>query len=148
MASVLSSSCQSFSCSCQSIVSVICRSLYSGISEIVLLSSRNGLILAAEKQKANRLKREQEKREWEENERRGEEERRIRQQEQALIDKLEKEAMGWHRSKIILSYIEAATAAYIQKNGKVESGSEFDKWKTWAGQQADRLDPLVNKSIT
>lgn len=108
----------------------------------------NGLILAAEKQKANRLKREQEKREWEENERRGEEERRIRQQEQALIDKLEKEAMEWHRSKIIRSYIEAATAAYIQKNGKVESGSEFDKWKTWAGQQADRLDPLVNKSIT
>ncbi|MFA5349914.1 MAG: hypothetical protein WC357_01120 [Candidatus Omnitrophota bacterium] len=116
--------------------------------EACLDSFINGLILVVEKQKANRLKREQEKREWEESERRGEEERRIRQQEQALIDKLEKEAMGWHRSKIIRSYIEAATAAYIQKYGKVESGSEFDKWKTWAGQQADRLDPLVNKSIT
>ncbi len=110
--------------------------------EACLDSFINGLILAAEKQKANRLKREQEKREWEENERRGEEEQKIRQQEQALIDMLEKEAMGWHKSKIIRSYIEAATTAHIQKNGKVESGSEFDKWKTWAGQQADRLDPL------
>jgi len=102
----------------------------------------NGLILAAEKQKANRLKREQEHREWEEKERRGEEGQKIRQQEQALFDILEKEAMGWHKSKIIRSYIEAATAAHIQKNGEVEPGSEFDKWKTWANQQVDLLDPL------
>ena len=103
----------------------------------------NGLFLAAEQQKANRLKREQEKREWEEKERSSEEEQKIRQQEQALLDKLEKEAMGWHKSKIIRSYIEAATTAHIQKNGKVELGSEFDKWKIWASQQADRLDPTT-----
>ncbi len=48
----------------------------------------------------------------------------------------------WHKSKIIRSYIEAATAVHIQKNGKVEPGSEFDKWKIWATQQAVRLDPL------
>lgn len=102
----------------------------------------NGIFLAAEKQKANRLKREQEKREWEEKERRGEEDQRIRQQEQALIDILEKEAMSWNKSKIIRSYIEAATVAYIQKNGKIELGSEFDNWKTWASAQASRFDPL------
>jgi hypothetical protein len=102
----------------------------------------NGISLAAEKQKTNRLKREQEHREWEQKERRGEEEQRIRQEEQALIDMLEKEAMGWHKSKIIRSYIEAATTAHIQKNGKIEPESEFDKWKTWANQQADLLDPL------
>ena len=50
----------------------------------------NGLILAAEKLKANRFKREQEHREWVENERKAEEEQKIRQQEQALIDMLEK----------------------------------------------------------
>ena len=66
----------------------------------------------------------------------------IRQQQQALLDVLEKEAMNWHRSKVIRSYIEAATAAHIQKNGKDEPGSEFDKWKTWASEQANRLDPL------
>lgn len=103
----------------------------------------NGLILVAEKQKANRLKREQEHRDWEEKERKGEEDQKIRQQKQALLDILEKEAMGWHKSKIIRSYIEAATAAHIQKNGKVESGSEFDKWKIWASEQANRFDPLL-----
>jgi hypothetical protein len=103
----------------------------------------NGIFLAAEKQKTNRLKREQEHREWEEKNRKGEEDQKIRQQEQALLDILEKEAMGWHKSKIIRSYIEAATAAHIQKNGKVESGSEFDKWKAWASQKVDTLDPLT-----
>jgi len=103
----------------------------------------NGLFLAAEKQKAIRLEREQEKREWEERERKAEKEQKIRQQEQALLDMLEKEAMGWHKSKIIRSYIEAATAAYIQKNGKIEPGSKFGQWKTWASQEADRLDPLI-----
>ena len=101
-----------------------------------------GLSLAAEKQKANRLKREKETREWEEKERKAGEEQVIRQQEQALLDVLEKEAMGWHKSKIIRSYIEAATAAHIQKYGKIESGSGFDKWRTLASQQANRLDPL------
>jgi len=107
----------------------------------------NGILLAAEQQKTNRLKREQEHREWEENERRGEEEQKIRQQEQALFDILEKEAMGWHKSKIIRSYIEAATAAHIQKNGKVELGDEFNKWRIWASQQADYVDPLVVEPI-
>lgn len=62
--------------------------------------------------------------------------------EQEQFDALEKEATNWHRSKIIRSYVEAATAAYIQKNGKVEPGSEFDKWRNWANQKVDALDPL------
>ncbi len=103
----------------------------------------SGLFLAAEQQKTNRLKREQEHREWEEKERKAEEEQKVRQQEQALIDMLEKEAMGWHKSKIIRSYIEAATDAYIQRNGKIEPGSEFDKWKIWASQKVGTLDPLT-----
>lgn len=103
----------------------------------------NGLFLAAEKGKANRLEREKEHQKWEAEERRKGEEERIRQQEQEQLDILEKEAMRWHRSKIIRTYIEATTAAYIQKNGKIEPGSKFDQWKIWASQQADRLDPLM-----
>lgn len=102
----------------------------------------NGLSLAAEKQKANKLKREKEAREWEEKAVKAEEEKIIRQQEQALLDALEKEAMDWHKSKIIRSYIEAVATAHIQKYGKIEPGSEFDKWRTWANEQASRLDPL------
>lgn len=103
----------------------------------------NGLFLAAERQKASRLQREQENREWEEKERRTEEEKKIIQQEQAFLDMLEKEAMDWHKSKIIRSYLEAVIAAHIQKNGKIEPGSQFDKWRTWAMRQVDQIDPLV-----
>ncbi len=108
----------------------------------------DGLFLAAEKKKDDRLERERERREWEEKERKKEEEERKRQQEKARVDMLEKEAMCWHRSKIIRSYVEAATAAYIEKDGKIEPGSEFDQWKAWANQQADNLDPLTEKLNT
>jgi hypothetical protein len=102
----------------------------------------DGVFLAAEKEKADRLKREREHRKWEAEERRKEKEEQARQQEQEQLDKIEKEAMRWHRSKIIRAYIEAATAMYIQKNGKSDPGGEFDRWKTWAIERADRLDPL------
>ena len=62
--------------------------------------------------------------------------------EEGRFNALEKEAMSWHKSKIICSYIEAVTAAHIQKNGQIEPGSEFDKWKIWASEQANRFDPL------
>ena len=68
---------------------------------------------------------------------------RLKELDQERIANLEKEAMRWQKSQIIRSYVEAATKAHTQKNGKIEPGSEFDKWRTWASQQADRLDPLI-----
>ncbi len=59
-----------------------------------------------------------------------------------LIKALEKDALCWQKSQIIRSYVEAAAKAHVEKNGNIESGSEFNKWRTWAIQQADRLDPL------
>jgi hypothetical protein len=107
----------------------------------------DGLFLAAKKDRADRIERDREHRKWEAEERRKEKEEQARQREQEQLDKLEKEAMRWHRSKIIRSYIDVATAAYIQRNGKVELGSKFDRWKTWASERANRLDPLMVKPV-
>jgi len=101
-----------------------------------------GLYTAADRLKSNRAEREREKREWEEKQRKAEELQQIQQKEQERFNALESEAMSWHRSKIIRSYVEAATAAYIQKNGQIDKGCEFDQWKFWAMQQADFLNPL------
>jgi len=51
--------------------------------------------------------------------------------------------MSWQRSQIIRTYIEAVATVYVRKNGNIEPGSEFDKWRTWAQQQANRFDPLT-----
>ncbi|MFA5143300.1 MAG: hypothetical protein WC522_03915 [Candidatus Omnitrophota bacterium] len=105
----------------------------------------DGLFLAAKKGRADRLEREREHRKWEAEESRKEKEEQARQREQAELDSLENEAMRWQRSKIIRAYIEATTDAYIKKNGKIDPGSEFDQWKTWANERVNRLDPLYGK---
>ena len=97
-----------------------------------------GLYKAADREKELERKRQ----EWHEEYLKKEEEHKIKEQEHGRFKILEKEALSWHTSKIIRAYIEDATKAYIQKNGKIEPGSEFDKWKTWASEQAGRLDPL------
>lgn len=105
----------------------------------------DGLYAAVAREKELQKERDQ----WKEEQHKREEQERLKELEQERIDNLEKEAMSWHRSKIIRSYVDAATAAYIQKNGKIEPGSEFDQWKAWANQQADRLDTsglLKNRS--
>ena len=83
---------------------------------------------------------------WEEERKKRAEIERLNALEQERFVNLEKETMRWQRSSLIRSYVEAATKAHIQKNGKVELGSEFDKWRIWANQKADHLDPLVPKS--
>jgi len=89
------------------------------------------------------LKREREHREWEEKRRKQEETRKLKEQEQAKLNNLKKNAADWHQSRTLRAYIKAATNTYIANSGKIEPGSDFEKWQTWANQQADRLDPLV-----
>lgn len=67
----------------------------------------------------------------------------LKDTEQQQINKLEKEALSWQKGQIIRFYVGAATKRYIEKNGKIEPGSEFDKWEAWAIQRADYMDPLV-----
>jgi len=101
-----------------------------------------GLYAAVAKEKE--LQKERDK--LKEEQRKREELGRLKELEQERIANLEKEAMRWQKGHIIRSYMEAATKAYVQKNGKIEPGSEFDKWRTWVSQQVDRLDPLIADS--
>lgn len=77
--------------------------------------------------------------EWRKEQVKREEAERLKALEQERIDNLEKDAINWQRGQMIHAYVEAVIAAYIQKNGKVQPGSEFDQWKTWASSQATRL---------
>ncbi len=77
-----------------------------------------------------------------------EEQQRLLEEEQQRASLLEKEALSWHKSQIIRSYIEVATKIHIQKNGAMIPGSDFDQWRSWAIQQADRLDPLLGHGVS
>jgi hypothetical protein len=108
-------------------------------AEDYLNSFVEGLFQAVAKEKE--LQKERGK--WKEEQGKRDELERLKELEQERIVNLEKEAMRWHKSQIINSYVEAATKAYTQKNGNIEPGSNFDKWRTWASQQADHLNPLA-----
>lgn len=102
-----------------------------------------GLYKAVAREKELEKEREEREKERAKEQAKKDELQRLKNLEQERINNLEKEALSWQKSQIIRTYIEAATKAYIEKNSKIESGSEFDKWKTWAIQQADYMDPLV-----
>lgn len=104
-----------------------------------------GLYEAALWERGERLEIDKRHREWEKEERRQEEARRLKEEELKRVKGLENEALNWHKSQDIRSYIQAAEKAYLQKDGSIQPGSEFEKWRAWAIQQADRLDPLINK---
>lgn len=98
-----------------------------------------GLYKAAEEEKKLKLKRQQ----WHEEYIKEEEQQRLKEIENERFKILERDALSWHTSKIIKAYIDAAIKTYIQKNGNIKAGSDFDKWRRWASQQADSLDSLI-----
>ena len=110
--------------------------------ENVLDKFIEGLYKAAAREKE--LKREREQ--WQEEYRKKEEQQRLEEIEQERFKLLQKEAMAWQTSQIIKAYIEAATKAYIEKNGNPKSGSEFDKWRAWAIQRSNQLNPLLKST--
>ena len=102
-----------------------------------------GLYKVASKEKE--LKRERQK--WHEEYLKKEKRQELEQIEQGRFKKLHDEAMAWQTSQIIKTYIEVAAKAYIEKNGKFEPGSKFDKWRNWAIQKSDQLNPIL-KTVT
>lgn len=102
-----------------------------------------GLIMIAVAKKAERIERDRREREWQERENKRVELARLRREEEERVQALEKEASAWNKSQQIRAYLKAVREVALQKNGEIEPGSELDKWLTWASQQADRLDPLV-----
>jgi len=108
--------------------------------EVPINSYIEGLYKAVAK--AKELHKEHEK--WDEGRKQREEVERLQVLENQRIVNLEKEAILWQRSTLIRAYIAAATKVYIEGNGQIEPGSEFDKWRTWATQRADSLNPLIS----
>jgi len=98
-----------------------------------------GLYKAAAREKELKREREQRHEEY----RKKEEQQRLEEIEQERFKVLHKEAMAWHASQIIKSYIEATTKTYVQKHGNPEPGSDFDKWRSWAIQRSDQVNPLL-----
>lgn len=68
---------------------------------------------------------------------------RLRREEEARLQNLINNASNWQKCKQIREYIQAVKEDAIRKNGGIEPGSELDRWLSWANQQADRFDPLV-----
>lgn len=104
-----------------------------------------GLLKVAEVVKARRLKQEQEEQLRREAERRHQEEAQKRQEELARRQALEQEATNWAKAQQLRAYLEALKDRLITKHGEIESGSQADRWLTWAHQHANRLDPLRNE---
>jgi hypothetical protein len=111
--------------------------------EDCLNSFVGGLIKAAEAIRHRRVERERQELEWKERRRQQEESERIRREEEEKLKALDREVASWHRSQQIRLYIDAVKKWAIQKYGEVEPDSKLHQWLTWATQQADRLDPLV-----
>ena len=62
--------------------------------------------------------------------------------EQKRVDDLMEAAGCWQESKILRDYIEAVKKRAVERGEDVGPVSETGQWLTWAGQHADRLDPL------
>ncbi len=111
--------------------------------EDCLNSFVGGLIKAAIAIKHLRMERERRELERQEEKRRWEESERIRREEEEKMKVLDREVASWQRSQQIRSYIDAVKKWGIQKYGEIKPDSKLHQWLTWATQQADRLDPLV-----
>ena len=64
-------------------------------------------------------------------------------QERAKVDKLSANATAWAQSRQLRAYIDAVRQDAVARGKDASEGSELGKWLLWAGQQADRLDPLT-----
>ena len=77
---------------------------------------------------------------------RREEERRQRGnrelEEKQRIEELNAEVSQWHQSRRIREYVAAVREITTKRGKEIESGSELDRWLTWALRYAERLDPL------
>ena len=63
-------------------------------------------------------------------------------QEQARVRALHRAAADWERADRIRRMIHAASESAKGEGQSMEPGTPFANWLAWAGQQADRLDPL------
>jgi hypothetical protein len=63
--------------------------------------------------------------------------------EEDRIQRLEKGADDWHRARRIREYIIALVDCKKEQGKELSPDTALGRWVTWALQQADRIDPLV-----
>lgn len=113
--------------------------------EECLNSFIRGLYKAVLIEKARHKKFERERESDREKYRQQEELQRQEQEEAGRFQELEAGALSWHKSQIIKSYIESSKKAYVEKNGKIEEGGEFDLWVKWAQEYVEQINPCKIK---
>jgi hypothetical protein len=101
-----------------------------------------GIIRIADCSRRERLEREEERRRWEEEQRRRAELERLRQIELEKRAVLEQQAQRWEQSRQIRGFIEAVRAKAKQADQMYFKRSQLNDWVKWAGEHAERLDPL------
>ncbi len=74
--------------------------------------------------------------------RRYQEEQR-RKEAQARVDSMILEVEAWERARRVRRYLRALQRTALEQNGRIDPGSEMDRWLDWAHAVADRLDPLT-----
>jgi hypothetical protein len=63
--------------------------------------------------------------------------------ERNKVEALFRQADSWRQSRSIREYIQALEQRLLDRDGRIEDGSEISRWLKWAREQADRLDPLT-----
>ncbi len=101
-----------------------------------------GIIKIADCKRRERLEREEEHRRWEEERQRRAEQERLRQIELEKRSMLEKQAQQWEQSQQIRAFIEFVREKAMKVEQVGFDRSQLDDWVSWAGEHADRLDPL------
>lgn len=113
------------------------RPLENQLNKIIAAAVESAEIINQEE--IARLK--EEKRRLEE-ERQREIEKQIWLEEIARRERLEKQALNWHKSQEIRAYLKACEEHLIAQKGKIDPESPEAKWLALAYAHADRLDPL------
>ncbi len=102
-----------------------------------------GLIKASVEMKAEELESERRHRERLEEERRRMDEERRRREEEERFQSLSTQASNWNKSQDMRAYLNAVKQFAIVEHGEILPGSRLDRWLTWAYEQANRIDPII-----
>lgn len=102
-----------------------------------------GLVAAALAKKAERERRDAQRRTWEEAERARQLEVQRRTQEAARRRVLREDATRWRDAEALRGYVRALRAALRDEPPAQERRASLEAWLNWAESQADRLDPTT-----
>lgn len=90
-----------------------------------------------------RIRQRQEERIQQEAERIRREQMRKEREEQQWLEGLEIQVANWVKSCQIREYLDQLEKRCWKLYGKIEHGSELDRWLIWGRRYADRIDPLM-----